>query len=392
MDELDLRIDGVAVGGDGVGRDADGRVVFVAGALPGERARVRVTEERRRFARAELVAVTEPSPDRVEPRCPHVAAGCGGCGFAHVAPDAQRRLKVDAVRQALQRLGGLADPPVSPGPELAVWAARTTVRAGVVGGRAGFRMARSHDVLAVDSCAVTHPLVAELLVEGRFGDAREVVLRAGARTGERSALVSPSAEGVALPDDVLVVGADELRSGRRAWIHEELAGRRWRVSVGSFLQARPDGAEALVDLVADALAGAPDGPLVDLYAGIGLFAGTVGAGRRVVAVERDRDAVADARVNVPDAKVIRAAVARWRPSPAAAVVADPARSGLGAAGADAVAAAGASHVALVSCDAGALGRDAALLADRGYRLERATLVDLFPHTPHVEVVSRFVRA
>lgn len=391
MDELDLRIDGVAVGGDGVGRDAGGRVVFVPGALPGERVRVRVTEAKRRFARGELVAVDEPSPDRVEPRCPHVAGGCGGCGFAHVAPAAQRRLKADEVRQALERLGGVDDPDVRLGPELPVWEARTTVRAAVVHGRAGFRMARSHDVLAVDSCAVTHPLVAELLVDGRFGDAREVVLRAGARTGERSALVTPTAEGVSLPDDVLVVGADEVRAGRRAWIHEELAGRRWRVSVGAFLQARPDGAEALIDLVGEALAGAPEGPLVDLYAGIGMFAGTVGAGRRVTAVERSRDAAADARVNVPGARVVRVAVERWRPSSAAAVVADPARSGLGTAGVEKVVATGASQVALVSCDAGSLGRDAALLASHGYRLAWSTLVDLFPHTPHVEVVSRLIR-
>ncbi|HSL59883.1 MAG TPA: hypothetical protein VK866_18700, partial [Acidimicrobiales bacterium] len=140
-----------------------------------------------------------------------------------------------------------------------------------------------------------------------------------------------------------------------------------------------------------ALEGAPDGPLADLYAGIGLFAGTVGGGRQVIAVERDRDAMADAKVNVPDARIIRSAVERWRPSPAVAVVADPARSGLAAAGVEKVVATGASHVALVSCDAGSLGRDAALLVGQGYRLEWSTLVDLFPHTPHVEVVSRFVR-
>ncbi|MEJ7583977.1 MAG: hypothetical protein WKF43_07790 [Acidimicrobiales bacterium] len=100
---------------------------------------------------------------------------------------------------------------------------------------------------------MAHPLVAELVQDGRFGSAREVTLRAGARTGERLVVAHPSTDGVVVPDDVRVIGTRELKKGRRAWYHEEAAGRRWRISATSFFQVRPDGAEALVDLVAAAV-------------------------------------------------------------------------------------------------------------------------------------------
>jgi tRNA/tmRNA/rRNA uracil-C5-methylase (TrmA/RlmC/RlmD family) len=131
--------------------------------------------------------------------------------------------------------------------------------------------------------------------------------------------------------------------------------------------------------------------MVDAYGGVGLFAATVGAGRPVTLVEWSSAAVADARVNVPDAQVLRLDLARWRPSPAALVVADPARTGLGAKPVRTLARTGATHLVLVSCDPAALGRDTALLRAEGFEHAGTTLVDLFPHTPHVEAVTRFIR-
>jgi 23S rRNA (uracil1939-C5)-methyltransferase len=391
--EAVVRTTGIAVGGDAVGRTDDGQVVFVSGGLADESVRVRIRSTHRRYAHADLVEVIDPAADRIEPLCPHVARGCGGCGWAHIDAAAQRRIKRDVVVEALERLGGIDSPLVEPGPDLPASGHRTTVRAAVVEGRAGYRMAHSSDALAVPSCRVAHPLVESMLVDGRFGGATEATLRAGARTGERLALVDPDTTGVELPDDVLVVGTSELASGRRAWIHEEVAGVRFRVSAESFFQSRPDGAEALVDAVRAALGDAdPHAPMADLYCGVGLFAATVGSGRLVVAVERSRSSVADAHANLgADVKVIRSSVERWRPSAAGVVVADPPRTGLGNAGVDAVGRTGAGHLALVSCDAGALGRDAGLLERAGWTLDWARLVDLFPDTPHVEVVTRFTR-
>lgn len=391
---VELRTSAMAVGGEAVAREPSGRVVFVAGALPDETVRVELTDERDRFARGVAVEVLDPSPDRVAPPCPHLHEGCGGCDWQHVAIDAQRRLRLDIVRQVLSRDGGVPDPQVVAGPALPAERLRTTVR-GVADadGRFSFRRRRSHDLVAVDRCLVAHPLIDEVIAAARFRPGSEVVIRVGARTGERSVQVSPTAADAVVPEGVVLVGADELRAGRRAWIHEEVAGRSWRVSAGAFFQASPEGAEALVAAAGELVAAhAPHAHrIVDLCCGVGLFAGALGEGRTVVGVERSAASVADARVNLADldARIVKVALSRWRPSPADVVVADPARKGLERVGVAAVAATGAGLCVLVSCDPGALGRDARLLAEAGYQHVGSQVIDLFGHASHIEVVSGF---
>jgi 23S rRNA (uracil1939-C5)-methyltransferase len=393
-----LAVTAMAVGGEGVAREASGRVVFVEGALPGEHVRVAMTDERRHHARAVVAEVVEAAPERLDPPCEFVAAGCGGCGWQHVEPGAQRALKAGIVAETLARLGGLDGPEVSPGPVLPTSGYRTTLR-GLADreGRFALRRHRSHDLVAVPACLVAHPRLAEVAAEGRFPAGSEVTLRVGARTGDRMVIVDgpEGTEGtVDVPDGVRVVTGAELAGGKRAWLFETVAGVRLRVSARSFVQAGPDAAEALVAAVGEAMGGPAVGSLADLYAGVGLFAATVGQGARVVAVEASASATADARVNLAgrDAKVVRSAVARWRARAVDAVVADPPRAGLGPDGVRVVAATRAERVVLVSCDAGALGRDAKLLRRAGYAWTGSTLVDAFPHTPQVEVVSRFERA
>lgn len=393
----------VAIGGEAVARDEDGRVVFIGGALPGERVLVELTEEKGTFARGRALEVLRPAAGRRTPPCPYVAEACGGCDWQHVDPAAQAILKRDLVIDTLRRMGGVDVPLVGLGPELAPDRSRTTLRCTVSGGRAGFRRRRTHDALVIDDCLVAHPLLAELLSDGSFGEATEVVLRAGARTGERLALVSPTAEGVSVPDDVTVIGRNELRSGRRAWYHEEAAGRRWRISATSFFQSRADGADALAaQVIRDVNELTPEAHRVtDLFSGVGLFAGALADQRgtrggpplAITAVERHRPAVVDAQHNLAGsgARVIRSSLEQWRPSGADVVIADPARSGLGRRGVDAVAATNADLCVLVSCDPASLGRDASLLAERSFRHVRSTVVDLFPNTSHIEVVSSFLR-
>lgn len=381
----------MAAGGAAVAREVTGRVVLVDGALPGETVDAVLTEERSSYARARVSAVLEPSPDRVAPPCPHVARGCGGCGWQHISLEAQRRYKTEVVSEALERIGIVKGGDVIPAPPSSLAGYRTTLRLTSDGARPGFRRHRGHEVVPVDSCMVAHPLLAELLADGGFGEASDVTLRCGARTGERLAVLGPSSEGASLPTSVRVIGTDELAAGRRSWIFEEVAGKRLRLSAESFFQASPEGAEVLVSLVSSAVAGAPEGMLVDAYGGVGLFAATVGENRPVTVLEGSASAAADARVNVPAASVRHIDVARWRASKAAVIVADPPRAGLGAAGVASLVASRASHLALVSCDSASLGRDAALLQERGFALEWAALVDMFPGTPHIEVVSRFVR-
>ncbi len=390
-DHFELSVDRVAKGGAALGPAPDGRTVFVTGAIPGERVAVETVATHKSRLEARTVSVLDPSPDRVDPPCSHVADGCGGCDWQHVSVDRQPALRRDIVADCLRRLAKLNDVDIRTGPSLPANGYRTTVRAAVVNGRAAYRVGGSHDTVTIDSCTVAHPLVEELLAEGRFGDATEVTVRAGANTGERLVLVDPAVSGdVRLPDGVKVVGRDELAKGRLPHYHEEIGGLRLQISADSFFQCRPDGAMALAELAGDAVADA-EGVLLDAYCGVGLFGALAGIGRSVIGVESNPSAVKDAAYNFgPHGQVVEADFEHWQAEPVGAVIADPSRVGLRRRGCDRVAETGASRVALVSCDPASLARDAGLLVERGYRLDYVTVLDLFGHTSHVETVSRFV--
>lgn len=388
---IELVPDKVVAGGEALARDADGRVVLVEGAIPGERVQVEIHNAKKKFARGRIVEVLEPSPDRIAPPCPHVANGCGGCDWQHIAPDAQRRLRRDIVVDALARLGKVADADGLVADMVALPDAhfRTSVRVLMVKGRPAFRKAYSHDPVLIDSCLVAHPLIESLLADAKFDAVKEAEIRCGTRTGERLVIAFPTTRYLSLPDDVVMIGADDIEAGKTAMFAEEAAGRRWRISATSFFQTRADGADSLAALVKQAV---PDDAetVVDLYAGVGLFAGTVARkGRHVLAVEGNPAAVRDAKHNLAsdDVKVQRADISRWDAVPADVVIADPSRAGLGADVVSHIDATDAARVVLVACDAAALGRDVRLLTEAGFGLTRATPVDLFPQTSHVEVVA-----
>lgn len=392
-DEPILDVERLVAGGAGLAHEGSGRVVLVDGALPGERVLVRVTARRARMVSATTIEVLDPAPSRVAAPCPAVAAGCGGCDLQHADPVVQPELKVGVVVDALRRSDrrqDLGEVPVLAGPALEPWGYRSSVRCGVDNGRLAFHGRRSDGLVAVDGCLVAHDSVQEVIRTGRFPGATEVTVRAGIGTGERLVVVSPTASAeVVVPDGVLVVGADELRRGRRAWLHEVVCGQTFRISALSFFQSGPVGAEALVDAVRRATG--PLGPtdrLADLYGGVGLFAATLGAAEPML-VERSASSVADARVNLAGrgARIVRSSVERWNASAADVVIADPARTGLGRDAVRVVAATGARRVVLVACDVASLARDLVLLAASGYRTLGIEVVDLFPNTHHVEAVA-----
>ncbi|MEZ5341799.1 MAG: hypothetical protein R2706_10205 [Acidimicrobiales bacterium] len=203
-------------------------------------------------------------------------------------------------------------------------------------------------------------------------------------------LVTPNAQGVTVPDGVVVVGADELERSRLAYYHEDVGEVRYRISADSFFQCRPDGAAALVALVRDGL-GNIDGPLLDAYSGVGLFGAALGADRPLFAVESSRSSTADARVNLgSQAEVVRQRFERWLPKPVAAVVADPARSGLDKPGVGVIDGTGAKRC---SCELRPGSPSTRHVAPSSSRvlLDRVTVVDLFGETSHIEAVSVFSR-
>jgi 23S rRNA (uracil1939-C5)-methyltransferase len=393
---MDVDIVGVAVGGDGLGRIADGRVIFVSGALPGEKVRVRITQEKKSLLRGAIVEVLEASPDRQVPWCPHVADGCGGCGWQHVSPGAQLRLKREMVLDSLRRTAKVdsadADRLVRLGPDLPDRGVRTTLRAAVGQGVLGMRAYHTNEVVPITSCGVAHELLDQMLwnmsVPSR-GDELEV--RVGVASGEHTVRVITS------DDEAPQRTQSETQDA--FVVHETVAGSSFRVSAPSFFQTSLVGAEALVKLVDAAAGTASKGQtLIDLYGGVGLFAGTVGKRfDAVVVVEISSSSCSDARYNLArhrDAQIVQRDVVRWRLAKPLGVgpviVADPARKGLDRGGVDTIVACRPSRVVLVSCDIGSYGRDTKLLIDAGFRLEDAVCVDIFPNTPHVEVVSTFV--
>lgn len=390
---------GVAAGGDGIGRLADGRVVFVEGGLPGERVAVALTESHKDYAKGRLAAVIEASPDRVAPPCPWVERGCGGCGWQHVRPASQVAMKEKVVLDALRRIAHLdAAEQLGPAVRLPFERYRTSVHLGVDDqGRPAYRVRHRHDLVAVSGCLVVHPRLGELIDGVRAPGADRVTLRVGVAGGERlvmpespktTAQTASAPTTVSAPPDALIVQA-----GDEAAFHEEVGGRRWRVSGRSFFQAGPEAAETLAGLVDEAVGSmVPGERLVDLYAGVGVLGGVVASRRPgigLTAVESDPSAVRDAEANLADLKatVVAREVGDWAATPAQAVIADPARPGLGRPGVRTVLATGCRRLVLVSCDPASLARDVSLLAAGGGLLRTLRVVDLFPHTPHVETVA-----
>lgn len=380
-------IEKIVAGGDGLARLDEGRIVFVPGVLPGERAEIEVTGESRDFGRGTVVRLLESSADRRVPPCPHVAEGCGGCDWQHISPAAQSRVKVDIVTEAFARTGKLTVTPRLR--TLDDTSRRTTVRmAAGEDGVPGFRMGASNEVVAVNQCMVADQRLNDLMTSLRFEGEGEVTLRVSA-SGER---------GVHVHEGKLIAAVDEgVVRGARGALHETVAGHRFRVSMGSFFQSSPEAAELLVDVVTrrlNALELGEGGTFIDAYGGVGLFARAL-AHRfdEIVLVESNPQACRDAIENLADcaATVVQSEFERWDPCPARVVVADPARKGLGKGGVASVVGTDAEVVVLVSCDPVAGARDARMLVDAGYQLGDVEVLDIFPETHHVEVVSVFTR-
>jgi len=393
-----VRFERLVAGGDALGHLADGRVIFVPGALPGELVDVQITQAKKDFARGTVASIVEPSQHRVAPPCEHVARGCGGCSWQHLDVAQHMEAKVAIVREALRRNGKIETLEVVAGGFVPPTASRTTLRMAVTpDGRLGFRRGGSHDVIDTPTCLVAHSLLNGFIGDVRVTGATEATLRCAVATGEVGIWLHdedgedvPGATVTGLPSHAVV--------GRKAMLHEVVQGVSLQVSMASFFQASQVAAELLVSAVNDAAGDAAlfgeYGPIIDAYGGVGLFTATlVDTDIPVVLVESNPSACSDARSNLHDhdVSIEQIAVEQWRVQDAGLVIADPARNGLGAMGVNAIVATEAKRVVLVSCDAVAGARDIRLLLDAGYACEGVTVLDLFPNTPHVEVVSSFTR-
>jgi tRNA/tmRNA/rRNA uracil-C5-methylase (TrmA/RlmC/RlmD family) len=402
---FEVTVGPVAHGGHCVARH-EGRVVFVRHALPGEQVVVQVTEDRHaKYCRADAVEVVQAHPERVERPCPSSGPGlCGGCDWQHVAPAHQRRLKADVVTEQFARLAGIdVDVEVEelPGGPLR-WRSRARFAVDR-SGRPGLHPHRSREVLPLADCPITMEPAADAVLSRTWPGAGAVDVA----VDSEGAITTTRLDRRGHPQSTRVVPAGEHRAveasgraARRAW------DRDWQVEGTGFWQVHPGAADALVGAVAGYAAMMSGESVLDLYAGVGLFGGSlasaVGPAGRVVCVEADAAACAAADANLadlPQAEVWQGDIDAEGVTGLLAevgafdvVVLDPPRAGAGAGVSQALAAAGPRAVVYVACDPASLARDVAAFAESGYRLAGLRAFDCFPMTSHVECVALLVPA
>jgi 23S rRNA (uracil1939-C5)-methyltransferase len=444
-DPMELELTDIANGGDAVGRH-QGRAIFVPGGLPDERVRVRLERERKNYARATLLDVLQPSPDRVAPPFPDLAES-GGFQWQHIAYPAQLHWKTHIVRQLMQRFGQFIEPPVRPMigmPEGSdPWRYRTVAQFAISpDGAIGFRRENSHDVLDMPTCPLVHPALDALYqqvrqwMRTRWGtDAarytERFTLRVAANppdaspNGERSGdngLLAIEARGASAFADVsdiaafaetmlaeipglagvallglagtrgrVVAGVDHL--------YEQVLGKTFRITAGSFFQVNPTQTPTLVREAQAAAQLSPTDALLDGYSGVGLFSLILADdAAHVSAIESQPSSVADARASatlngVRNITITEGMLERVlggmhpRRQRADVVLVDPPRAGCLPRALREIQRLAPRTFVYVSCDPATLARDLRAMCENGYWLASVQPVDMFPFTAHIECVA-----
>jgi 23S rRNA (uracil1939-C5)-methyltransferase len=438
---ITLELADLASGGDALGRH-EGQAVFVSGALPGELVRARVTQERKGFARAEVVEILRASSDRVAPPYPELGAS-GGFQWQFLAYPAQLRWKTRIVREQLSRIGHFAEAEVRTmigmpdGADL--WAYRTVTQFAVgADGAIGFRRVGSHDVLDMPDCPLAHPALAATYravrawlratwgaqaveIIGRFSlriglsraetgaasDAASGILTLGAGSGlalgERQAICdralasSPKLVGALLLD---AAGRRRLALAGRDYVYDRVMNQTFRVSAGSFFQVNAAQAPTLLQQALEASAIRPGERALDGYSGVGLFSLFLAErAQHVWSIESAPSAVADARANAETngaenisflegqvERVIDRLVLAGERIDVALI--DPPRAGCDSRVLRAIQELAPRALVYVSCDPATLARDLRLFCESSaYRLVWVQPVDMFPGAAHIECVA-----
>ena len=406
---LELKLTGVAHGGEALGK-AEGRTIFVGFALPGERVRVELVEEHQRWARARLLEVLEPSPNRTEPACPHFGPdACGGCQWQHVVREAQLDYKARILRDQLQRLGGLKKPRVLPTRAAGdAWGYRTQMVFYPTGlGGLGLRKHRDYEVLPITRCPVLHPRLEALYQDFNveWEGLRSVDLSVSLSTGDRLVALrtrrdeAPQIE-VDFPVSIVLERSDgsiEPLVGD-PWYVETLAGHSYRFSPGVRRPFNIPAAERLIETVIELLQAGPGQAIMDVYSHHGLF--TLALATRVslvIGVEENPYAMEDAAFNCAhlDNVVLHegppSRVLRRLKDPIDAAIVTPPNQGLGHRIAHNLARLGARRVAYVAHNPATLARDVAQMKAANYRFVEAVAIDTAPQTYYFTTVALFAR-
>ena len=424
-----IQITGISSQMQGVGRSESGKVLFVEGALPGEIVRAQPVETKNKnYDMAHLTEVVQPASGRIAPDCPYYGV-CGGCQLRHADQGTALEMKRTRVLDALSRIGGATQPRVLP-----AIGCRETLRYrnkaeyAIVNGETGMFAAGGKRLIPVEDCllqkresiALLQALAPQIRRAGvksgylvtRVNEAGEsMVILATAGTAPRwLADAAREAGAVSAYHCALKMRPTHALDGicRRIWgtdsLTETLCGLKFRISPQTFFQVNMPQAQRLYEIAIEAAGVGENAALLDAYCGCGTIAlSAASRAGHVLGVEIVPPAIADARINAringlsqktefvcADAgEEIPARVARGEKIDC--IIVDPPRKGCDQRLIDALATAGLERVAYVSCDPGTLARDVGRLSQKGYQLQWAQPVDMFPGTAHVETVCLLSR-
>jgi 23S rRNA (uracil1939-C5)-methyltransferase len=420
MRKVQILIEGVAFGGYGVGR-ISGKVVFVPYTVTGGRVWIEVTEEKQKYSRGRLIQIVDPSPWRVNPPCPYFGT-CGGCQWQHIDYPYHAELKKAILRGTLERVGKLRDLPpmdIILSPEFYDYRVRVQLK--VRGQALGYYRERSHEIVDIDHCPISDPLV-NLTMQELRGE-----LTAFSRMEGIEINVSPDEKKAVLvlhplvwnrdPEDfvrrffqnhpilkgIAIVARSGLKRLGDPSLHFTVSLHRsgekrtlgFRASALSFFQVNPEQNRRLIETVLEFSGVRKNEILLDLYAGIGNFTLPLAAeAATVIGVEGNRTAIEDARFNAEKNGMKNCAflqggteeVLKNLSEKPDDVILDPPRTGCKTI-LDQVVGLKPKKIIYVSCEPTTFSRDIRLFAENGYSLQRLTLIDMFPQTYHMEVIG-----
>lgn len=404
----DVLLEKLTYGGEAMGRLPDGRAVFVPFGLPGENVKIRLVQDKQNFARGELLEVLTASPERIQPKCKHFGK-CGGCHYQNMSYEKQLQAKTEILRDQLQRIGKIVDPPVKPMIASPLeWNYRNHIQFHLTAeGRVGFVNSKGNSTFPIEECHLPEAGINTFWPQLQFEsnkDIERVSLRAG-RDDELMVVLeseSPETPELEIEADVSIVHLfDEhpvVIAGQDDFTINILE-KDFHVSAASFFQVNTKMAEKMIQHLDTCLPVSLSTTVLDVYCGVGLFSKFFAPKcKLVIGIESSESACEDFGINLDEfdnVELYEGAAEEVLPGLAGRLdastymIVDPPRAGIEKHALDAIINIKPQMIAYVSCDPSTLARDAARLILGGYRLVEVTPFDLFPQTYHIESISVF---
>lgn len=421
MAELRINIESMAFKGLGVAR-VNGKVIFIPYSVTGDEAWVDIVEEKKNYSMGKLKKIIKPSPWRVDPKCPYFGR-CGGCQWQHIGASIQGELKKEVLKEALKRLGGLKGIPcitVAPSPQYYGYRARVQLK--VKGESIGYYQERSHKLVDIKHCPIVHPLINQMFPPIRkalpFLTRMEgIEMNVSPEEGKGVLILHPLSfqqgmenfvneflqahpilKGIAVKkkEGLMFFGEPHLSFTIPLNQSGEKRDLKFRTSPESFFQVNLEQNQKLIQTVIEFSDAKKDEKVLDLYAGVGNFTLPLAIKvKDVLGIEENPMAVEDAKFNAKENGIekchfilgrVEDVLERWDRERYDLIVLDPPRTGCKEA-VDQMVGLKPEKIIYISCEPTILSRDLRFFSERGYQLQKLTLIDMFPQTYHMEVVA-----